>query len=73
MASRWRRRRCESFTLPNLIHCDDDDVCPLCQDVPEYMKASLDQAVAVYTAMSTYLKNYANGVTSTVEAYKASA
>lgn len=37
------------------------------------MKASLDQAVAVYSAMSVYLKNYANGVTTTVETFKASA
>ncbi|KZT66205.1 hypothetical protein DAEQUDRAFT_768233 [Daedalea quercina L-15889] len=41
-------------------------------DQPDYMKASLEEAVAVYTAMATYLKNYANGVTSTVQMFNAS-
>lgn len=37
------------------------------------MKISLDKAVKVYTSMSIYLKNYANGTVTTVEAFRASA
>ncbi|TFY60838.1 hypothetical protein EVJ58_g4896 [Rhodofomes roseus] len=40
-------------------------------DVPEYMKLSLEKAVKVYSTMAQYLKNYANGVKTKVESFKA--
>ncbi|KAJ7112317.1 hypothetical protein C8R44DRAFT_882690 [Mycena epipterygia] len=33
------------------------------QDLPKYMKHSLDKGVVVYTAMAKYLKAYANEIT----------
>ncbi|KAI0774069.1 hypothetical protein C8Q74DRAFT_1268039 [Fomes fomentarius] len=40
-------------------------------NAPEYMKAALDKGVKVYSNMAQYLKNYANGVTGTVQRLKA--